>query len=89
MVKDHHKEYHLEDLNEGNTRMVDSNVNPNKDDYDDDFEHGIDDKLQAGTRRWTLDTYKGRNGDHKTPKLPNSIKELKQMIKEEIRNFLL
>lgn len=86
MVKKKHREYTLDDLREGNTRMVDPNVNPDKDAYDDDFEMGIDSKLQSGTRRWTLDTYKEREGSHKTPKMTEQ--QLKNIIKECIREIL-
>ena len=85
MVKEKHKEYHLKDLQEGNTRMVDPNVNPNKDEYNDDFEMGIDSKLQAGSRRWTLDTYKEREGEHKTPKLKEIIKQCIREVLQEMK----
>jgi len=81
VVKKHHKTYNLKDLREGNTRMVDPNVNPNKNEYSDEFELGID--RHAGKRRWTIDTYKEREHKHQTPKMKKS--ELKELIKESIR----
>jgi hypothetical protein len=89
MIKKKHKEYTIEDLREGNTRMVDPYVNPNKAEYDDDLELGIDDEMHAGKRRWTIDTYKQRDGEHKTDKIKEMKKQdLKDIIKECIREVL-
>lgn len=93
MIKKKHREYKLEDLHEADdSRMVDGYVNPNKSEYKTkDFELGIDDKLQAGSRRWTLDTYKERGGEHKTPQMKENkmkLSDLKKIIKEVLRESL-
>lgn len=88
MIKDKHKEYKLEDLHEGNVRMVTPGVIPqaDKDDYSDDFEMGIDDNKRDGTRRWTLNNWKGDTNTHGTHQLKEYIVTiLRELLNENIK----
>lgn len=70
MIKRKHKQYSLKRLREGiSCNMVDGRVNPNKSEYSDEFELGIDVKKHNKKNRWTIDAYRD---DIKTPKLRNS-----------------
>lgn len=83
MIKKKHKEYKLKDLVEGNTRMVDPYVNPNKDEFSDEEELGINPNITYKGHRWKVDTYKGKMGPHKTPQLKKLVKEyLIKILKE-------
>lgn len=84
MVKNKHKEYKLEDLTEGNGRMIDPYVNPNKDKFSDEEEHGINPNVTYKKHRWMVDTFKGRMKPHKTPQLKNLIKQIIKECLEEM-----
>ena len=90
MVKKKHKTYSLEDLHEGNTRMVDPNVIPDKDKFDDEIEHGIDRSKHVGEkgtgRRWTIDTFKQSKGEHKTPPMISKIREIIKEVFVDLRS---
>lgn len=88
MVTKKHKEYNLEDLHEGSGRMVDPHVNPNKADYSDEMEHGIDDDHVNGNKRWTIDAYDHDNSTGNLKGTEPMKEELKKMIKECIREVL-
>lgn len=84
MIKNGHKTYSLNNFTEGRTRMVDPYVNPNKDEFSDDEELGINPNITHKGHRWKVDTFKGKMGNHKTPKLKNIIKECLIEILSEI-----
>lgn len=86
MVKKKHKEYKLKDLVEGNTRMVDPYVNPNKDEFSDDEELGINPNITYKGHRWKVDTFKGKMGPHKTPQLKELVREcLRELLSQSIK----
>jgi hypothetical protein len=85
MVKKKHKEYKLENLTEGSGRMVDPYVNPNKNDYSDDEELGINPSITHKGHRWKVDTFKEKMGPHKTPQLKEIIKECLLEVLSEMK----
>lgn len=86
MVTKKHKEFKIDDLNEGNVRMVDPCVNPDKNSYTDDEELGINRNITTKDNRWTVDTYKGRMKNHKTPQLRSLIRQLVKECLAEMNN---
>jgi hypothetical protein len=87
MIKKKHKEFKLADLVEGNTRMVDPYVNPNKDEFTDDEELGINPNITHKKHRWMVDTFKGEMGMHKTPQLKSYIKQCLLEVLNESMTF--
>jgi hypothetical protein len=84
MIKKKHKEYHIEDLSEGKTRMVDPHVSAKKDSFTDKEELGVNPNITHKGHMWQVDTFKGRMGQHKTPQLKEMIK---QLVREALCNL--